>query len=153
MAQLFNKYFLLSLSVLNIPYFFYFNLFIARPTGVFRRLTSDAKWPILNFELITLSSSCALSSFTCNLLKANWLLFWLHFFSTAVYTASQMDAGLDKRGPLSISKVETQVRIRYFSLVTLNIYHKIAVIGCRPRISSFLERNQAFRTIVLPMKV
>ena len=64
-----------------------------------------------------------------------------------------MDAGLDKRGPLSISKVETQVRIRYFSPVTLNIYHKIAVIGCRPRISSFLERNQAFRTIVLPMKV
>ena len=36
------------------PSFFDFNLFIARPTGIFRRLISDAKGPILNFALITL---------------------------------------------------------------------------------------------------
>ena len=49
----YNKYFLLSLSILNVP-FFDFNLFIARPKGIFRRLISDAKGPILNFALITL---------------------------------------------------------------------------------------------------
>ena len=67
-----------------------------------------------------------------------------------------MDAGLDKRGVLSTSKAGTQVRIMVF-LQSCNfkhyIYRKIAVIVCRPRISSLLERNQAFRTIVLPMKL
>ena len=57
-----------------------------------------------------------------------------------------MDAGLDKRGFLSISKVGTQVRIRVLQSCNLNIYRKIAVMGCRPR-------NQAFHTVVSPMKV
>ena len=39
---------------INIFLAIVFNLFIARPTGTFRRLISDAKGPILNFALITL---------------------------------------------------------------------------------------------------
>ena len=57
-----------------------------------------------------------------------------------------MDGGLDKRGFLSISKVGTQVRTRVLQSCNLNIYRKFAVMGCR-------QRNQAFRTVVLSMKV
>ena len=49
----YNKYFLLSLSIKR-PSFLTLIPFIACPTGMFGRLISDAKGPILNFALITL---------------------------------------------------------------------------------------------------
>ena len=59
--------------LLNVSLFWLQSPFIARPTGMFRRLISVAKGQILNFELITLNY--ALSSATLNILKTKWLLY------------------------------------------------------------------------------